>query len=68
MKWAHATKGDTRAFLDLGLEPRDALILDSVFETSVLAIRAIAVVSLGGENGLANGVDLIRRDEAHDIG
>ena len=53
---------------DLGLEPVHSAILDRVLETRVAPIRAIAVVSLGNENGTSNGIDCCPGwNEAEDI-
>src|SRR5690606_32119869 len=59
---------DAGALLDLALEPGDAAILDRVLEAGVPAIRAITVVALRGDDGGADRIDLIGRDEANDIG
>ena len=61
-------EGDARAFLDLAFEPLDAAILDRVFQAGVLAVCAVAEVALRGENGLADFVHQIGRDEAERVG
>ena len=68
MEVAGRTKSNARAFLDLAFEPHNAAILDGVFQTRMLAVRAVSEVTLGGEDGLSNLVDLIGRDEAQNIG
>ena len=68
MEVAGRSKDDARAFLDLAFEPRNAAILDGVFQTRMLAVRAVAEVTLGGKDGLSNLVDLVGRDEAQNIG
>jgi len=68
MEVAGRTKDNARALLDLAFEPHNAAILDGVFQTRMLAVRAVAEVSLGGENDLSNFVDLVGSDEAQNIG
>ena len=60
-------KGDAAALLDLGLEPLDTAVSDGVFETRVLAVGAVAMVALGCEHRVRDGVDLLASDEAERI-
>ena len=68
MEVAGRTKDNARAFLDLAFEPRNAAILNGVFQTRMLAVCAVAEVTLGGEDGLANFIDLVGSDESQNIG
>lgn len=58
----------TETLLDLRLEVLDAHAVDGVLDTSVLAVHAVTVVALGGEDGLGDLETLVGRAETDDVG
>src|SRR5438067_13821579 len=67
-KWSRAVELDVRAPLDLCAEGIELAILDGIFETRMLAVRAIAPVALLGDHRLGNCERILGRAEPHDIG
>src|SRR6185437_11541292 len=56
-------QGESGASLDFGLDPAEALVIHRVFEARVLALRAVAVVTLQRDRGFRQRDDLAGPDE-----
>ena len=67
-KGAGRGERDAGALLHFGLEPRDSLVSDGVFQSGMPAIGAVSVVPLGCEDGLSDLIHFVCRDEAKEIG
>ena len=57
-----------RAAHDFGAEEIEPAVLDSVFQPCVLAVQAVAPVSLHGDHGLGNRHGVFGRAKAHQVG
>src|SRR5437868_5548607 len=64
-----ARRGEAKAepSFDFALDPIEATIVDGVFEPGMRPVLAIAIVPLHRHDGVADGDDVVRLDEADDV-
>ena len=67
MEGTRRLKLEADALLHFAAEPLDAAVLNRVLEAGVLAVGPVAEIALGGEDGGADLVHLVRGNEAEKI-